>query len=61
MNFRCNDNPLAICIEYKTWPRGYKTFFMLKSAAHEISTAHKTKIHVPTNKKVSCFKSLRYC
>ena len=23
------------------WPRGYKTFFMLKSVEHEISKAHK--------------------
>ena len=23
------------------WPQGYKTFFMLNSAEHEISTAHK--------------------
>ena len=23
------------------WPRGYKTFFMLNSTEHEISTAHK--------------------
>ena len=42
-----------------TWPRGYKAFFMLNSTEHEISTAHKTKI--PTNKEVSCFKSLRCC
>ena len=32
-----------------TRPRGYKTFFMLNSTEHEISTAHKTKI--PANKK----------
>ena len=25
------------------WPRGYKTFFMLNSAEHEISNAHKYK------------------
>ena len=24
-----------------TWPRGYKTFFMLNSTEHEISTAYK--------------------
>ena len=42
-------------------PRGYKTFFMLNSTEHEISIAHKTKIHVPTNVEVSCFKSLRCC
>ena len=40
-------------------PRGYKTFFILNSTEHKISTAHKTKI--PTNKEVSCFKSLRCC
>ena len=37
---------------------GYKTFFMLNSTEHEISTAHKAKI--PTNKEVSCFKSRCY-
>ena len=25
------------------WPRGYKTFFMLNSAEHEILNAHKYK------------------
>ena len=40
-------------------PRGYKTFFMLNSAEHEISTAHKTKI--PTNEEIYCIKSLRCC
>ena len=24
-----------------TWPRGYKTFFMLNSTEHEISLGHK--------------------
>ena len=24
----------------QTWPRGYKTFFMLNSAEHEILNAH---------------------
>ena len=24
----------------KYWPRGYKTFFMLNSTEHKISTAH---------------------
>ena len=37
-----------------TWPQGYKTFFMLNSTEHKISTAQKTKI--PTNEEVSCFK-----
>ena len=40
-------------------PRGFKTFFMLNSTQHEISTAHKTKI--PTNEEVSSVKSLRCC
>ena len=31
-------------------PRGYKTFFVLNSTEHEISTAYKTKI--PTNEEV---------
>ena len=26
-----------------TWPRGYKTFFMLNSTEHEILNAHKYK------------------
>ena len=41
----------------KIWPRGNKIFFMLNSAKHKISTAHKT--YIPTNEEVSCFKSLR--
>ena len=28
-------------IGLKTWPRGYKSFFMLNSAEHEIYLAHK--------------------
>ena len=39
-------------------PRGYKSFSMLNSAEHEISTTQKTKIL--TNTEVSCFKSLRF-
>ena len=35
--------------------RGYKTFFVLNSTEHEISTAHKTKI--PRDEEVSCFTS----
>ena len=31
-------------------PRGYKTFLVLNSAEHEISTAHKNQI--PTNKEI---------
>ena len=27
--------------DWKDWPRGYKTFFMLKSAENEIDPAHK--------------------
>ena len=27
-----------------TWPRGYKTFFMLNSVEHEILNAHKYEI-----------------
>ena len=27
----------------ETWPRGYKTFFMLKSVKHEILKAHEYK------------------
>ena len=26
---------------HATWPRGYKTFFMLNSTEHEILTSHK--------------------
>ena len=28
-------------IDNKSWPWGYKTFFMLNSTEHEISKAHK--------------------
>ena len=28
---------------FKTWPRGYKTFFVLNSVEHEILNAHKYK------------------
>ena len=30
-------------IQTVTWPRGYKTYFMLNSVEHEISNAHKYK------------------
>ena len=40
-------------------PEVIKLFFMLNSTEHEITTDHKTKI--PTDKDVSCFKSLRCC
>ena len=33
---RCNEGSL-----YMSWPRGYKTFFMLNSAEHEILSANK--------------------
>ena len=32
---------LKLMILYHAWPWGYKTFFMLNSAEHEISVAHK--------------------
>ena len=38
-----------------TGPRGYKTFFMLNSTEHKISTAHTTKI--PTKKYVALILS----
>ena len=28
---------------WEIWPRGYKTYFMLKSVEHEILNAHKYK------------------
>ena len=35
---------LSICeadsVHYVTWPRGYKTFFVLNSVEHEILNAH---------------------
>ena len=61
LNFRCpcpvwrNSSFLGKAPEARL--RGYKTFSMLNSAEHEISTAHNTKI--PRKKEVSCFKSLR--
>ena len=39
------------------WPQGYKTFFMLNSTGHEISTAQKNK--TAKNKDFSCFQTLR--
>ena len=36
-----------------SWPRGYKTFFMLNSVGHEILNAHKYK----NIKKFSFFKA----
>ena len=43
----------------KTGPKVIKLFFMLNSTEHEIQQLIKTKM--PTNKEVSCFKSLRCC
>ena len=38
----CYLNPTAKSnIFWKSWSRGYKTFFMLNSAEHEIFPAHK--------------------
>ena len=48
-----------ICKTRLRQAQDYKTFFMLNSTEHEISTAHKTKI--PTNEEIYCFKSLRCC
>ena len=38
---------------YKSWPRGYKTFFVLNSVEHEILNAHKYK----NIKKFGLFKA----
>ena len=43
------------CICFPTWPRGYKTVFMLNSVEHEILDAHKYK----NIKKLSFFFKLR--
>ena len=32
---------ICIMLSAKSWPRGYKTFFMLNSAEHEILNTHK--------------------
>ena len=32
------------CLLRKTWPRGYKTCFMLNSVEHDILISHKFKI-----------------
>ena len=34
----------AIFKGVRTWPRGYKTFFMLNSAEHKIYPAHNVKM-----------------
>ena len=36
-------NQYMYIITNVTWPRGYKTFFVLNSVEHEISNAHKYK------------------
>ena len=41
------------CTKMKIWPRGYKTFFVLNSAEHEILNAHKYK----NIKKFGLFKA----
>ena len=43
----------------QTRPRGYKTFIVLNSTEHEISTAHKTNVLI--NKDFSCFQTPRSC
>ena len=38
-----NGNPISILtaiVRVSTWPRDYKTFFVLNSAMHEFSTAN---------------------
>ena len=45
---------------YKLRAQGYKTFFMLNSTVHDISTAHK-KTKILTNEEVFCFKYLICC
>ena len=36
----CTGYSLILVVD-KLWPRGYKTFFVLNSSEHKISTAHK--------------------
>ena len=43
--------PYLECHSEVTWPRGYKTFFMLNSVEHEILNAHKCD----SIKKFGCF------
>ena len=40
-------------VNTKTWPRGYKTFFVLNSVEHEFVNAHKYK----NIKKFGLFKA----
>ena len=35
---------LVTKVEQATWPRGYKTFFMLNSTEHKICPANKSQI-----------------
>ena len=35
---------VSLCGHRRLWPRGYKTFFMLTSTAHEICPANKSQI-----------------
>ena len=39
--YRANSKNLALMCVCANWPRGYKTFFMLNSAEHEIFSANK--------------------
>ena len=51
-----NDEYICFChtiCAIQTWLRGYKTFFMLNSTEHEITTAMFIKTKIPTNKEVS--------
>ena len=46
MDKQCSPRPYCWCgsgliLFALTWPRGYKTFFMLNSIEHEIFSAHK--------------------
>ena len=34
---------MLLILKIYSWPRGYKTFFILNSVEHEISNAHKYK------------------
>ena len=39
-----SDSVIELPVASQNWPRGYKTFFMLNSAEHEICTANRSQI-----------------
>ena len=39
----CFEKNIFVAVRFQSWPRGYKTFFILNSAEHELFNARKYK------------------